>query len=272
MYKKILCNGSGNTFFLIHCDDFQKIDIKTDTVREICGYGQGSDIDGMLTISSLQHNQYKLDYYNCDGTWETLCINGSLCAARYMAENFIKNDQLIFIAGDGTHRAIINKSGISISMRPPVSTKSNISILGHTGSLIDSGAKHFCIIVDRCTPEIVTKFGPDIRHDDAFHPYGVNVNFIELIDRSVIKVFTYEKGVEKFMPSCGSGSVAAIFYVHSYLASDSSQAPQIQSPCSVITPKGKFIITFNDQTNWTDTYISGPTEISSVQNIKSLIK
>ena len=189
-----------------------------------------------------------------------------------MAENFIKNDQLIFIAGDGTHRAIINKSGISISMRPPVSTKNNISILGHTGSLIDSGAKHFCIIVDRCTPEIVTKFGPDIRHDDAFHPDGVNVNFIELIDRSVIKVFTYEKGVEKFMPSCGSGSVAAIFYVHSYLASDSSQAPQIQSPCSVITPKGKFIITFNDQTNWTDTYISGPTEISSVQNIKSLIK
>jgi len=270
MYKKIHCNGSGNTFFLIHGDDFQTIDINTETVREICG--QGSDIDGILTISSVHNNQYNLDYYNCDGTWETLCINGSLCAARYMADNFITNNQIIFTAGDGTHTAIINKSAISISMRPPISIKNNITILGYSGSLIDSGAKHFCIIVDRCTPEIVTKFGADIRNDDAFHPDGTNVNFIELIDTNVIKVFTYEKGVEKFMPSCGSGSVAAIFYVHSYLATESSQSPQIKSPCRVITPKGEFTITFNDQKNWTDTYISGPTEISSVKNIKSLTK
>ena len=116
MYKKILCNGSGNTFFLIHREDFEIIKIDAQAIRKMCGHLQDSDIDGVLLISSVHNNGYVLDYYNCDGTWETLCINGSLCAARYMLDHFIDNNKIIFKTGDGAHTARINGQIISISM------------------------------------------------------------------------------------------------------------------------------------------------------------
>lgn len=270
MYKKVLCNGSGNTFFLIHRDDFKAINIDTKTIRMLCGYGQKSNIDGLLLISSLSNNGYLLDYYNCDGTWETLCVNGSLCTARYMSNHFIDSDNIIFMAGDGTHTARVNKKMISVSMPPPVELKKNIIISGFSGSLIDSGARHFCTIVENCTSDIVTTFGPIIRNDAIFKPEGTNVNFIELIDEKFIKVFTYEKGVEKFMTSCGSGSVASIYYAYSLLAVGYNGLPKIKSPCKIITPGGEFFVTFDDKKSWLDTYVSGPTVISSVEKIKSL--
>ena len=40
--------------------------------------------DGLLLLSEHNKYDYKMDYYNNDGTWETMCANGARCAALYM--------------------------------------------------------------------------------------------------------------------------------------------------------------------------------------------
>jgi len=264
MYKKVLCNGSGNTFVLIHKIDFGTINLSPKQIQRLCLYKRAHGTDGLLLISTIKAAQYLLNYYNCDGTWESLCINGSLCSARYMKDHFIVDKQFTFKAGDGIHTVRSLNNMLEVSICPPKKTKENINIAGFTGSLIDSGAKHFCIIVNKLDESMPTTLGPIIRNDYIFKPGGVNVNFIKIINKNTIEVFTYEKGVEKFMQSCGSGAAAAVYYAYEFLKNKRDSLLQIQSPCTIITPGGRFTARFN---GWSDFYISGPTEISPPENL-----
>ena len=42
--------------------------------------------DGLLLISDYKNYDYKMDYFNNDGSWETMCANGARCAALFMLE------------------------------------------------------------------------------------------------------------------------------------------------------------------------------------------
>jgi diaminopimelate epimerase len=85
-----------------------------------------------------------------------------------------------------------------------------------------------------------------IRYDDLFKPSGLNVNFLIVKGDGHIDVVTYEKGIEKIMLSCGSGSVAAAFYA--------SQNSNMQSPLRISNPGGEMHLTFNE--DWTDLWLS----------------
>ena len=55
--------------------------------------------------------------------------------------------------------------------------------------------------------------GRKIRNSNHF-PHGTNVNFVKKINHNTLQIITYEKGVEKIMESCGSGSVAAAYHMY----------------------------------------------------------
>jgi len=51
--------------------------------------------------------------------------------------------------------------------------------------------------------------GPKIRYHETFAPDGVNVNVVDLSPEGVIRIRTYERGVEAETLACGTGAVAA---------------------------------------------------------------
>ena len=65
------------------------------------------------------------------------------------------------------------------------------------------------------------------------------------IGTNTINVITYEKGIEKIMRSCGSGSVAAAFYAY--------HNGNIKSPLKILNPGGYMMLEFNS--SWEDVWL-----------------
>ena len=63
-----------------------------------------------------------MDYYNNDGSWETMCANGARCAVLYMHRRGFIHNKTAFCAGDGPHNAeIIDTNHIRLRMKSPKS-------------------------------------------------------------------------------------------------------------------------------------------------------
>tara|TARA_B100000029_G_C17562740_1_gene953982 strand:+ start:314 stop:1111 length:798 start_codon:yes stop_codon:yes gene_type:complete len=203
-------HATGNDFVIIYKNDNMGIILTCELIELLCNRKYGIGADGLLFIDSLNGYDFKLDYYNNDGSWETLCANGVRCAALFMFERKLISANATILCGDGPHKIKIEGNLVSTSMKLPVYKTDTLCVYNYKGRYVDSGAKHFAILVDSVNNIDVERDGSAIRYNDLFLPDGINVNFYS-IDKSFLCVRTYEKGVESEMLSCGSGSVACAY-------------------------------------------------------------
>tara|TARA_B100000029_G_scaffold223140_1_gene221058 strand:+ start:1440 stop:2204 length:765 start_codon:yes stop_codon:yes gene_type:complete len=217
------------------------------------------NIDGVIFVNmNIDGYDYKIDYYNNNGTWETWCANGAMCVAKYLYQEKMITKKASFLAGDGKHKISIldqNGSSVHLKMIKPQYIKNNIDVAEIYGNHIDSGAQHFVSRVDDINISDVLKLSQKIRYSTLFSPSGINVNYYQIINKHLIKTLTYEKEIEKMMQSCASGSVASVF--------DANNSGYIESPAIINTPGGDISIEFNQ--DWSDVWISSvPTIIEAI--------
>ena len=242
-------HANGNDFILVLDENIPEQFRKPKIIARLCHRQFGIGADGMFIISPSQNYDFSLDYYNADGSWETLCANGSRCAAHFMYNNNLVGANMIFSAGDGEHSAIMQKNGsVLMSMTSPKYRSEKISPEGVDGFFVDSGAKHFVCESKNLANDYVFDMGAKIRHSNLFHPHGINVNFYRKIDNNCIEIRTFEKGVEKLMLSCASGSAAVVFHL--------SQINAVFSPVITKSVGGKLTFTFDEF--WEDPWAEGP--------------
>ena len=241
-------HGTGNDFIILHSEDVLSIDINKNLIQQLCNRRTGIGADGLLLLSPNDTLDFKMDYYNNDGTWETMCANGARCAVLYMHHRGLIKNKTSFYAGDGPHDAeIINDNHIRLQMKSPEYKTELISVEGFKGRHVDSGARHFAVPVDDLSEPNLLESGRKIRFSSEFSPKGINVNFYSELGGNSIYVKTYEKGIEKLMLSCGSGSVAAAYHA--------SQTLGLQNSIKVTVPGGKLNIEFDS--NWENVWITG---------------
>jgi len=239
-------DSNGNDFIIILKDELIT-NLNKSTIQSLCNF-QDKPVDGLLLIdTTVQGYDFKMDYYNNDGTWETMCVNGALCTINLLIHLKFNFSHNCFKAGDGSHNIQFNDNQISIKMITPRFKTNDIELHGISGSYIDSGAKHFVLINNIVDNNQLYKLAQAIRYDDYFQPDGLNVNFLNIISSNHINVITYEKGIESIMQSCGSGSVAAAFYAAS--------KQSLSSPLNVSNLGGNFTIKFNE--SWDNIWIGG---------------
>lgn len=243
-------HGTQNYFLIIENKENDPRLHQQEYIKKICKYKSDERIDGVLILSD-NHLDYKMDYYNNDGTWETICANGARCAGLYMFNHYHKKI-MEFATGDGIHRIeILDNNLIKLDMIKPKYCSDEIPVHKVKGFHVDSGATHFVVKYPKIKDDTVRQLGAKIRYDKKFSPRGINVNFYEIINKNEINVKTYEKGIEDLMMSCGSGSVASAFHL--------SMQNMIESPLTVNVPGGKFMIEFDRQ--WDNVSIIGPAKI-----------
>ena len=218
--------GAGNDFLIADNRD-GSIRLTAGQIAALCDRRYGVGADGVMLLESPDENLssdelrqstdgFRMTYYNSDGSGGMMCGNGGRCIVAFAADMGIVN--LNFMAADGHHSAeIISSDGkektVSLQMKNVVECVHYDSLTGvdvpSDGYFLDTGTRHFVRFVRGVDEYDVVSEGRDIRYDaEELQPVGANVNFVEPCG-NILKIRTYEKGVEDETFACGTGIVAS---------------------------------------------------------------
>lgn len=207
--------GAGNDFLIADNRD-GSINLSPEQIASVCDRRYGVGADGLMLLESCEGYDFRMVYYNSDGSGGMMCGNGGRCIVAFAADRGISNFK--FIAADGPHYAeIVSDDGVQKTVRLQMK---DVDVCRHYDSLarvgvpsdgyfLDTGTRHFVRIVESVEDYDIVSEGREIRYKAAeLQPVGANVNFVEPAD-GFIKVRTYEKGVEDETFACGTGIVAS---------------------------------------------------------------
>jgi len=203
--------GAGNDFLIV--ENRKGINWKPIAVKA-CDRTNGIGADGLLVLDKSRHCDYKMRIVNADGSKAEMCGNGARCLAAYIVRNRKPRRKLFSIetlAGTILGGAKGEAARVRLSDPKKYQAKVPVTISNHkiSVSCIDTGVPHAVVYVNDLDHLNVKIIGQQIRSHSRFAPRGVNVNFVEHVNRNLVRSRTYERGVEDETKACGTGSVAA---------------------------------------------------------------
>lgn len=230
MYKY---SGAGNLFVLI---DARAGDMSayrdSVTISDLC---LRNGTDGLILLSDSDSCDFRMEFFNPDGSHGMMCGNGGRCIAAFAADLGIAPERFYrFEAPDGVHTAVVSESRQGVRMVRLSMTAPSVPRKVLDGWFIDTGARHFVKFVDNVEKVNVAVEGAALRFSQEFAPEGVNVDFVERLDDGSIKVRTFEKGVERETLACGTGITASAIVSQMLPASENvSTCNQDSKPFSI---------------------------------------
>ena len=206
MMEILHMSGAGNTFLVLDARD-RELDLSR-MAKELCKLYK---IDGLIAVDRSKTADFRLHFYNADGSRGEMCGNGSRCICRYAYEHGLAGEHMTaqtdagIVTGwriDETHyRVALNLPGMVDLHR-----KENTAYV----ELGSPGVPHAVMELPGLSwdmAEDLRRQMRDLRYDPAF-PKGANVNFYTRVDDTAIRLLTYERGVEDFTLACGTGSAS----------------------------------------------------------------
>ena len=199
--------GTGNDFIMIDNRSLTFPELEREKlVHKMCDRRFGIGADGLILIQSHAELTFDMIYFNADGKEGSLCGNGGRCTAHFAYSLGIVGVKMTFNAFDGAHHAeILVDNWVSLSMNNVDSVK---EIDSDTFEL-NTGSPHYISFIKTLDDMNVVEKGKQIRYNKQYEKEGINVNFVQAIDKENLKVYTYERGVEDETLACGTGVTAA---------------------------------------------------------------
>jgi diaminopimelate epimerase len=210
--------------------------------------------------------------FNADGGEVEQCGNGVRCVASFLharagAARFEKTgSELLLDSPAGVIRARVHGSElVSVDMGAPnfdpkslpfeASAEAHVYPLSVAGTEVEIGAvsmgnPHAVLTVTSVASAPVDRLGPAIERHPRF-PKRVNVGFMEIVDRSHIRLRVYERGAGETL-ACGTGACAAVAVGRRHGRLDSAVEVELAG--------GKLEITWNAPGE--HIWMKGPTAVS----------
>lgn len=215
-------HGAGNDFLIADGRDID-IDLSAVQIARLCERHTGIGADGVMVLERSSDADFRMRYYNSDGSGGMMCGNGGRCIVAFTAD--LGYESFTFQAPDGQHVAELENSVEAFSSEPRIVRLNMKDVQGaalyenRTDAMfpdvfLDTGTRHLVHFVEDVGECDVVGTGRSLRYDPRFAPQGVNVNFVRVNDflpdgNLDIDVRTYEKGVEDETLACGTGIVAS---------------------------------------------------------------
>lgn len=211
-------NGAGNDFILLDNRSLQLPAEKFPLLaRRLCQRRMSVGADGMMVVENpCSGGDYRMLFYNADGSLGEMCGNGARCICRYGYENGLAGEVQTVETTAGVvighrmderlYRIRLNDPSV-LETDYPVELDGTIRQCAYV-ELGDPGIPHAVVPIvglDDFPERLLFDLGRKLRYHEAF-PKGANVNFYEITGEDEVYERTFERGVEDFTYACGTGT------------------------------------------------------------------
>ena len=218
-------HGLGNDFVVIDAVT-QNVRITASMVRRLADRKTGIGCDQVLVIEPPSAVDIDFNYriFNCDGAEVEQCGNGARCLARFVHDRQLTGKKSIQVQTSNRVMTLnlINKNLVAVDMGVPeldppaipfqaneAASLYDIDVNGQVQRIaaVSMGNPHAVLTVADINTATVAELGAALESHERF-PNRVNVGFMQIVDRSEIKLRVFERGVGE-TDACGSGACAA---------------------------------------------------------------
>ena len=211
-------NGAGNDFIILNnltehipWDRFPAI------ARTLCHRHLSIGADGLMVVEKATGDcDFRMLFYNSDGSEGEMCGNGARCICRYGYEMGLSGEVQRVESPSGT------VTGRRIDGRNYRVRLTDPTVIDLDRTLEVEGASYPCAYVELGTPGLphlvveikdlehktmddLRRLGAALRSHPAL-PKGANVNFYQITGPDEVLELTFERGVEDFTYACGTGT------------------------------------------------------------------
>ena len=252
-------NGAGNDFMVMDARggsyDFEALALK------LCKL---SGADGFMATDFSDTADFRLHFYNSDGSRGEMCGNGARCICRFAYEHGMAGDTMTVQTDAGLvqgwrmsenrYRVRLNNPGILDLHRTEDAAYVELGCPGvpHAVQQVQG--------LQWEQREQLRDMARNLRYDPAF-PKGANANLYDWIGENSVRILTFERGVEDYTLACGtgSGSLACVLWAQGKLPG---------GYLTVENPGGTLAVTVSGENgSITDLLLEGPTEVTEIVNI-----
>ena len=260
-------NGTGNDFIILNnIQEGLPAEAFPVLARTLCTPHRSLGADGFMVVEPAQgEGDFRMRFYNSDGSVGEMCGNGARCICRYGYETGLA----------GPTQRVETTAGLVIGERiSPRAYRVRLNdptTLSLHEELAAEGAVWPCAYVELgnpglphavvpypglagADPQALFRLGRALRNHPRF-PKGANVNFYEVTGPNQVLEKTYERGVEDFTLACGTGT-GSVVTVPTLLGQVSGQGVQVTMAGGVLTVD---VERQGDQV--TGLYLTGPTNL-----------
>ncbi len=273
-------SGAGNDFIVIDNRFYRFTPDELGALAlRLCARRVSVGADGLLALDEAAEEggcDFRMRYYNADGSLGTMCGNGARCLARYAAGAGMGGPEgrMRFESDAGVYAVEAPpEDGASVTLHVPPPQRFRRGFQPAGASALDdlalpygahylwTGTEHLVCFVEDAAAAPVARWGPALRRDPGLGAAGANVNFVQVLSEggegipARLRVRTYEKGVEAETLACGTGAMASAITARLVGAVRASAA-------AVHMPGGVLEVAFRPLAEGAeDVTLSGPAEV-----------
>lgn len=255
-------HGLGNDFMIVEDGGFTAKEYAS-LARGACQRRWSVGADGLVVLQDSSPADFRMRFFNPDGSEAGMCGNALRCVARYMHQRK-GGSQFSVETGSGIQEVEILPGGwVKVNMGFPEWDSKKVPVTGESRRVVNEaievegtrleftslsmGNPHGVIFVGNLEETPWERWGELMEWHPCF-PEGVNVEFVQVINPELVETRVWERGAGATL-ACGSGACA--------VAVAGVYQGKLVSPVEVRLPGGPLRITWAPGEN---VYMEGPAE------------
>jgi diaminopimelate epimerase len=223
--------GAGNDFVVLD-ETRERLNLSPAQYRFLADRHFGVGADQILSVRPAPRPDVDFEYviHNADGGEVEQCGNGSRCFVRFVREQGLthKTSVRVKVHGGVIELHELPDGQVSVDMGAPIFDMPLVPFAPQYAQrisdvvwqlalsngdevrvgVVSMGNPHAVQVVDNTDAAPVLQQGPLIEHHAAF-PNRVNAGFMQVIDRSHVRLRVFERGAGETL-ACGTGACAAV--------------------------------------------------------------
>lgn len=255
-------NGTGNAFLLVDARG-QTFAVTPEHVRELA---KAYEFDQLLVLEPSLRADAHYRIWNRNGSEVGACGNGARCAGWYLTRQSGEDTALLDTAYGLTEARRTGDYRVCVDLGPALTGWQDIPLAremdtlaldyalesggvsaSHPGA-VSMGNPHIVFNVPDLAVMPVETLGPIAEHDPLF-PEGINTGFMQILDRTHIRLRVWERGAG-LTKACGTGAAAATVSGH--------RKGLLDRQCHVAVDGGELILDWRTDNH---VWLEGPVEL-----------